>query len=51
MRNFIRRITTKRSSHEPQPERELSHGPLVKMLVCDLSNLDSLTRALAEPRR
>jgi hypothetical protein len=52
MRNLIRRITTKLSTHEqPEGGRELSHGAIVKMLVCDLSNLDSLTRALTEPRR
>jgi hypothetical protein len=53
MRKLIRRITAKLSSHESQHERsgELPRGAIVQMIVCDLSNIDSLTRALGEHRR
>jgi hypothetical protein len=53
MRNLIRRITAKLSSHEPHPERsEAPHrSAIVQMMVCDLSNIDSLARALGEHRR
>jgi hypothetical protein len=52
MRNLIRRITAKLSSHESQHDRldNRPRGAIVQMMVCDLSNIDSLTRALGEHR-
>jgi len=53
MRNLIRRITSKLSPHESQGDRSggPSRGAIVQMLVCDISNIDRLTSALAEHRR
>jgi hypothetical protein len=53
MRNLIRRITAKLSSQGTHHERfeEPPRGAIAQMIVCDLSNIDSLTRALAEHRR
>ena len=53
MRNLIRRITAKLTSHELQDGRlgATPRGAIVQMIVCDLSNIDSLTRALGEHRR
>jgi hypothetical protein len=53
MRNLIRRIATKLSSHDAHHDRsdELPRGPIVQMMVSDLRNLDSLTRALGDHRR
>jgi hypothetical protein len=53
MRNLIRRIATKLSTHEPHHDRSdgPARGPIAQMMVRDLRNLDCLTRALADHRR
>ena len=53
MFNIVRRFASRISSHEPRDERAVrpSHGPLVKMLESDVSNLDHLARDFSELRR
>ena len=49
MLNVIRRTGKPASRRDPRDDRRADsrHGPLVRMLQCDLANLDHLTRALS----
>jgi hypothetical protein len=49
MLNVIRRAAKVAARPDPRDDRRADnrHGPLVRMLHCDLANLDNLTRALS----
>jgi hypothetical protein len=49
MLNLTRQTAKATGRRDPRDERraDTRHGPLVRMLQCDLANLDNLTRALS----